>query len=158
MKNLKFYTKEAICVVLHLCTKVDSFEIDNNDKIYEKLEEYNISETNIRDFDIDLDNSLVSLYLQEGNKEIMFYNKSYKDSCPEIPVGSYLVLDTNMVDSLNKLDYQKAFSLGDEIEVEGVSYDLTNQEILYRLNTYVVIKDIIDIVFDNSPTSEENEI
>ena len=133
MKNLKFYTKEAICVVLHLSTKVDSF-------------------------DIDLNNSLVSLYLQEGNKEIMFYNKSYKDSCPEIPVGSYLVLDTNMVNSLNKLDYQKAFSPGDEIEIEGVSYDLANQEILYRLNTYVVIKDTIDIVFDSTQTSEEKEI
>ena len=158
MKKLKFYANEAICVVLHLSTQVEDFEVNNNDKIFEKLEEYNISESNILDFNIDLDNLLVSLFLLKDNsKELMFYEKSVKNECPDLPVGSYVILDSDMAGGLNMLDLQQAFNVGDEIEVAGVSYDLTNQVILYRLNTFVVTQDSINIMFDNKTMSEETE-
>lgn len=157
MKKIKFYTNEALCVVLHLSTEVTDFQLENNDKIFEVLEENNIYASNILDFTLDLENLIVRLYLQKDTDEILFYEKSVKDFCPELPIGSYIVIDKDMSEALNNLDIQKAFNLGDEIEVSGVSYDLTNQEILYRLNTYVVTQEDIDIVFNNNNTSEENE-
>lgn len=161
MKRIELYSNTAIQAIVHIPNFSSEEYEDRFDEILSMLADKDVNIEDLTDTKIDQENNIANLFfLQEG--EVLVYSDEQPNSIPEMRVGEYIIFNEAIAKSFNKADEHgsKDFASGDEIKISGIShmYGGDSPLLRYRLETYVVQQEPVEIFLEDVSTSDESEV
>ena len=160
MKRIELYSNTAIQAIVHIPNFSSEEYEDRFDEILSMLADKDVNIEDLTDTKIDQENNIVNLFfLQEG--EVLVYSDEQHNSIPEMRVGEYIIFNEDIAKSFNKADEHgsKDFASGDEIKISGISHMYGDSPLLrYRLETYVVQQEPVEIFLEDVSMSDESEV
>lgn len=161
MKKIELYANTAIQAIIHVPSLSQEEYNDRFDEMLSELANRDVNIEDLTDSNLDTENEIVYLYfLQKG--EVKIYSFDEKDDTPDMRLDEYLVFNKEISEAFNKADVNgsKDFKSGDEIKIGGVSHFYSNNShhIRYRLDTYVVQEEPIEISLEDIEEKEDERV
>ena len=157
MKVIELYANTAIKAIVHVPNLSQEEYEDRFDEILSELANKDVNIEDLTDSNLDTENEILYLYFLQKN-ELKMYSFDEKDDTPDMRIGEYLIFNSAIAEAFNKADVNGSqdFKTEDEIKIGGVShFYLRDHHIRYRLDTYVVKEEPIEIALEGVEEKED---
>lgn len=158
----EFYARNA----LNLKIKIKGITENNLsgyiESIIKQASLLGIDSTNFAESKIDSENEIASVFFVQEEDVLIHTEERVASSYIQSNVGEYIVFDKMLADSFNEKDKYGCgdFEEDDEIPIYGISRKyLKDGNIVskYRLDTFIVNKEPIEITLDSNDVEHEEE-